>query len=51
MGKSEQELQTLVNITARFASKWNLRNIQKEKCPEKTKFVSYNLVFSGHFSF
>jgi hypothetical protein len=25
MGKSEQELQTLLNITARFASKWNLK--------------------------
>ena len=25
MGKSEQELQTLLNITARFASKWNLQ--------------------------
>jgi hypothetical protein len=24
MGKSEQELQTLLNITARFASKWNI---------------------------
>jgi hypothetical protein len=25
MGKSEQELQTVRNITARFASKWNLK--------------------------
>jgi hypothetical protein len=25
MGKSEQELQTLLNITARFVSKWNLK--------------------------
>ena len=32
MGKSEQELQTLVNITARFASKWNLKfNSKKSK--------------------
>ena len=25
MGKSEQELQILLNITARFASKWKLK--------------------------
>jgi hypothetical protein len=25
MGKSEQELQTLLNITARFANKWNIK--------------------------
>ena len=32
MGKSEQELQTLLNITARFASKWNLKfNFKKSK--------------------
>jgi hypothetical protein len=32
MGKSEQELQTLLNITARFASKWNLKlNSKKSK--------------------
>ena len=32
MGKSEQELQTLLNITARFASKWNLQfNSKKVK--------------------
>ena len=32
MGKSEQELQTLLNITARFASKWNLNfNLKKSK--------------------
>ena len=32
MGKSEQELQILLNITARFASKWNLQfNLKKSK--------------------
>ena len=32
MDKSEQELQTLLNITARFASKWNLKfNSKKSK--------------------
>ena len=32
MGKSEQELQTLLNITARFASEWNLKfNSKKSK--------------------
>jgi hypothetical protein len=32
MGKSEQELQILLNITARFASKWNLKfNSKKSK--------------------
>ena len=32
MGKSEQELQTLLYITARFASKWNLKfNSKKSK--------------------
>ena len=32
MGKSEQELQTLLNITARFESKWNLKvNFKKSK--------------------
>jgi hypothetical protein len=32
MGKLEQELQTLLNITARFASKWNLKfNSKKSK--------------------
>ena len=32
MGKSEQELQTLLNITARLASKWNLKfNSKKSK--------------------
>jgi hypothetical protein len=32
IGKSEQELQTLLNITARFASKWNLKfNCKKSK--------------------
>ena len=30
MGKSEQELQTLLNITARFANKWNLKFNSKE---------------------
>jgi hypothetical protein len=30
MGKSEQELQTLLNITARLASKWNLTFYSKE---------------------
>ena len=30
MGKSEQELQTLLNITARFASKWNLKFYSKK---------------------
>ena len=32
MGKSEQELQTLLNITVRFASKWNIKfNYKKSK--------------------
>ena len=32
MGISEQELQTLLNITARFASKWKLKfNSKKSK--------------------
>jgi hypothetical protein len=30
MGKSEQELQTLLNITARLASKWNLTFYSKK---------------------
>ena len=46
MGKSEQELQTLLNITARFASKWNLKfNFKKSKLMGISKKIEETNVY------